>query len=231
MGTALYDALQDTDDIKVVAAVALTGKRERIGNMVIDETLEEALTTPFDVLVDFTSAEAARRHALAAVKAGRHVVIGTTGLTDEDYDELDSAARGRGVGVVAVENVAIAVTLLQRFAVQALELFDSWEVVSYAGEETPATPGRQARSLAAALESVRPFVAAESGSDGAGPIRCVREPGQAMGIGVVLTRGDDRLRLQYEAGEGAEPFLNGTLKAIRRASEFRGVMRGLDRIL
>ena len=44
------------------------------------------------MLVDFTSHEPALAHALAALAAGVHVVIGTSGLTADDFAEIDRAA-------------------------------------------------------------------------------------------------------------------------------------------
>ena len=57
-----------------------------------------------DVLIDYTSATAVKPSALAAIDAGMAVVIGTSGLTAEDFAEIDAAARGRSVGVVASGN-------------------------------------------------------------------------------------------------------------------------------
>lgn len=51
-----------------------------------------------DVLVDFTSATSVRRNGWAAANAGVDVVIGSSGLTADDYVELDGLARDRGVG-------------------------------------------------------------------------------------------------------------------------------------
>ena len=70
----------------------------------MSEALESA---GVDVLVDFTSAVAVKDNVWTAVQAGVHVVIGSSGLTSEDYEELDRLARRRGVGVIAAGNFSV----------------------------------------------------------------------------------------------------------------------------
>src|SRR5436309_2098712 len=47
----------------------------------------------------------------------------------------------------------------------------------------------------------------------------------------VLATADERLIVRHEAGSSAEPYVAGTLLAIRRVPEVTGVLRGLDRLL
>ena len=63
-------------------------------------TVAEALDG-VDVLIDYTSATAVKANTLAAIEAGVHVVIGSSGLTADDFAEIEAAARARSVGVVA----------------------------------------------------------------------------------------------------------------------------------
>ena len=56
-------------------------------------TLAEALTIPSDVLVDYTKPDVVGPHTLEAIAAGRHVVVGTSGLGADDYAAIDQAAR------------------------------------------------------------------------------------------------------------------------------------------
>src|SRR5688572_15295207 len=60
-----------------------------------------------DVAVDFTTAEAARANAATALAHGLSVVIGTTGLSEAELDELDAAARGAERGALVAPNFAI----------------------------------------------------------------------------------------------------------------------------
>jgi 4-hydroxy-tetrahydrodipicolinate reductase len=53
----------------------------------------EALSGPCDGFVAFSHPAVAKTHVLQALTAGAHAVVGTSGLTDEDYDEIDRASR------------------------------------------------------------------------------------------------------------------------------------------
>ena len=48
------------------------------------------------MLVDYTHADVVRENVLAALAHGVHVVVGSSGLTAEDYAEIDALARERG---------------------------------------------------------------------------------------------------------------------------------------
>jgi 4-hydroxy-tetrahydrodipicolinate reductase len=80
-------------------------------------TVAEALdAAPADVLVDYTSASAVKDNVLAAVDRRVAVVIGSSGLSAADYEEVDRRARAQEVGVIAAGNFSITAALLLRFA-------------------------------------------------------------------------------------------------------------------
>ena len=87
-------------------------------------TADEALATPCDVFVEFTKPDAAKANIRAALSAGAHIVVGTSGLGDDDFAEIDALARDRRRGVLACGNFALTVVLLQRFAETAARYLD-----------------------------------------------------------------------------------------------------------
>ena len=116
---------------------------------------EEALVPPSDVVVDYTHPAAVKGHTLTALAAGRHVVIGTSGLTADDYREIDAAARGAGKGVVAAGNFSITAALLTRFAEEAARYLADVEVIDYASATKPDVPSGTARELAERVAAAR----------------------------------------------------------------------------
>ena len=58
---------------------------------------------------------------MTAIRAGVHVVVGSDGLTADDYTELDDLARDRNVGVVTAGNFSIMTATLKRAAAQAAQ--------------------------------------------------------------------------------------------------------------
>jgi 4-hydroxy-tetrahydrodipicolinate reductase len=243
VGTPLAQAVRDSDDLALVAGIARRASGQDVAGVRVSGSVEEALRTPFDVFVDYTAADAVKGNVLAAVRAGRHVVVGSSGLADADYAAIDTEARARGVGVVAVGNFAITAALLQRFAVDAAKYLPSWEIIdmAYAGKKD--APSGMARELAWRLSEVRApeteipvektvgSVEARGAEVNRSRIHSVRLPGYTIGLEVRFGLPDERLTITYDAGPGAAPYIAGTLLAIRRAAGFTGVVRGLDRLL
>src|SRR5262249_20573658 len=122
-------------------------------------TVEEALDeVPSDVLVDYTSAAAVKGHVLAALDRRVAVVVGSSGLTGADYEQIDERARQQRVGVIAAGNFSVMAALLLRFASEGARHLGSWEVIDYASLGKPDAPSGTARELAERLEAVGPPV-------------------------------------------------------------------------
>jgi dihydrodipicolinate reductase len=67
-------------------------------------------------------------------------VVGTSGLNDDDYGELDTVARSRERGVLAVGNFALTVVLLQKFAEMAQVTRCDCQAMSSAPKSSSACP-------------------------------------------------------------------------------------------
>jgi 4-hydroxy-tetrahydrodipicolinate reductase len=247
----IADAIEAADDLALTAGVSRSAAGQGLGEVTgldndgwVYATVGEALASaPVDVLVDYTSAAAVRGHVRAAVEAGVHAVIGTSGLTEDDYQELDGLARVRGVGVIAAGNFSVMAAVLRRAATLAAQHLDYWEIVDYASQTKPDVPSGTSRELAETLARVhrpRPAVAlsdlhgpAEArGADVAGTrIHSVRLPSFVVTTEIVFGGPGERLILRHDPGLTPEPYVPGTLLAIRRVAEVPGVRRGLDSLL
>ena len=158
---------------------AVTGSS---GRGLVYATVAEALASAqVDVLVDYTSAAAVRNNVWAAVEAGVHVVVGSSGLTAGDYQELDRLARDRGVGVIAAGNFSVMAAVLRRAAAMAARHLDQWEIIDYASDDKPDVPSGTAAELAETLAQVRTPGLTVGLSDLHGPV-------EARGADVAGTR-------------------------------------------
>ena len=205
-------------------------------------TVAEALDG-VDVLIDYTSVEVVKANALAAIAAGVAVVIGTSGLTADDFAELDAAARERSVGVVASGNFSLTAAMCQAAALLAARHLPQWEVIDYASATKPDVPSGTARELAERLGEVRapelgrPLdeihgpVEARGASVAGSQVHSVRLPSFVVSTEVVFGLPGERLSIRHDAGESPAPYVAGTLIAARRAPELVGLTRGLDSLL
>ena len=235
----------------LAAAVSRTHAGRNLGEVLGDTKIScpiyasaaEALAQGCDVFVEYTKPDQAKANVLAALEHGAHVVIGTSGLTDADYAEIDSAARRQKRGVLAVGNFALTVVLMQTFAEMAAKLIPQWEIIDYAHDGKLDAPSGTARELAARLSRVRkpePTVPVEQttgernarGATLSGAqVHSLRLPGYVIGAEVIFGMPGQRLSLRHDAGGSAKPYVDGALLAIRRVSTLVGLHRGLDRVL
>jgi 4-hydroxy-tetrahydrodipicolinate reductase len=236
-GSAIAPAVEEADDLELVGGVSRSDANHHA-------SVEEALTTaPADVLVDFTHASAVKDNVLAALEHGANVVIGSSGLSADDFDAIEARARETSLGVVAAGNFSLSAALLLRSAVEAAKHFDTWEIIDYASAKKTDAPSGTARELAERLAEVRePMIGVPVdeviGPDGARgatvagvQVHSVRLPSFVVSTEIVFAASGERLSLRHDADQTPAPYVAGTLLAIRAVPGRVGLTRGLDRLL
>jgi 4-hydroxy-tetrahydrodipicolinate reductase len=251
VGQPLCQAVSATEDLRLIGAVSPTHKGRKLQDVIgeadldltISGSVAEALDTPTDILVDYTNAAAVKGNVMTAISKGVHVVIGSSGLTDEDFSEVNQAALDHQVGVIAAGNFAITAVLLQRFACEAAKYLSHWEIIDYASDTKQDAPSGTTRELAFRLSEIRRPEVKHPISETIGEresrgttlngsqIHSLRLPGYVIGVEAIFGAPDERLTIRHDAGSGAGPYIQGTLLAIREVRDHVGLTRGLDKIL
>jgi 4-hydroxy-tetrahydrodipicolinate reductase len=250
-GSALAHAIARSEDIAIVAAVSRTHAQRVLGDVLAEPrltcpvyaTAHEALAHPSDVFFEFTKPDVAKFNVLAALHQGSHVVIGTSGLTNDDYTEIAAAAESHQRGVLAVGNFALTVVLLQKFAEIAARYIPQWEIIDYAHADKKDAPSGTARELAFRLSQVRPseltvpleqiqgIVETRGARFTGSQIHSIRLPGYTISAEIIFGLPDQKLTIRHDAGSSAQPYVDGALLAIRKVNTFIGLRRGLDHVL
>ena len=178
-----------------------------------------------DVLIDYTSPTVVKANTLTAIDAGVGVVIGTSGLTGSDYEEIDEAARARSVGVVASGNFSLTAAMCQVAALLAARHLPHWELIDYASATKPDVPSGTAQELAERLQEIRPPLLGFPIEELHGPreargatiagtqVHSVRVPRFVVSTEVIFGLPDERLSIRHDAGGSPEPYVAGTLLA------------------
>jgi 4-hydroxy-tetrahydrodipicolinate reductase len=254
VGRALVQAIAASDDLRLAAAVSRSAAGQDAGEMAggaaagvtVSARLEEALAAPSDVVIDYTKPHVVKAHVLLALDQGRHVVVGTSGLSAEDYAEIDAAAREAERGVLAAGNFSITATLLRRFALEAARYVADVEIIDYASPSKADTPSGTGRELAELIGAMRrpptskpvgelSGVRETRGGAVGGPIpvqvHSVRMPSYVLSCEALFGADNERLVIRHDAGSSAAPYVAGTLLAARRVSSFTGLKRGLDTVM
>jgi 4-hydroxy-tetrahydrodipicolinate reductase len=254
VGKALVAAIGEADDLVLAGAVSRSAAGRDAGEaaglpangVVISASLEDALKARSDVVIDYTKPGAVKAHALTALAAGRHVVIGTSGLGADDYEEIDRAARSAGMGALAAGNFSITATLMRRFAMEAARYVPDVEIIDYASASKVDTPSGTARELAellgaarqpatstplSELSGLRETRGGAIGSPNPVQVHSLRMPSFVLSCEVVLGADNERLAIRHDAGSSAAPYVAGTLLAARRVGTLTGLKRGLDAVM
>jgi len=250
-GSALSKGIFEAPDLQLVAGISRTHAGKPLGDVLsmpgmdtpIFGTASEALETRLDVFVEYTKPGAAKPNVLAALRAGAHVVVGTSGLSEDEYREIDEVARQVKRGVLAVGNFALTAVLLQKFAEIAAKYIPHWEIIDYAHADKRDVPSGTALQLANRLSLVResqldiPLDEVQGPKESRGvrlqgsQVHSVRLPGYMISVDAIFGMSDQKLILRHESGTSAEPYVDGALLAIRNVSRMVGLQRGLDRVM
>jgi 4-hydroxy-tetrahydrodipicolinate reductase len=254
VGRALVAAIAGSADLELAGAVSRSAAGQDAGTAVglapvgvtVSATLEQALGIPSDVVIDYTKPNSVRAHTLAALAAGRAVVIGTSGLGAEDFAEIAARAEAAGKGVIAAGNFSITATLLKRFALEAARFVPDVEIIDYASAGKPDTPSGTGRELAEMLAAVRSAGTAKPVGELSGlretrgasvgtpipvQVHSVRMPSYVLACEAIFGAPDERLVIRHDAGSSAAPYVGGTLFAARKVGGITGLVRGLDSLL
>lgn len=238
-------------DFKIVAAIARQSFGKDIGEVLgveragvdICQSLDEALTQPFDVLIDYTKPDSVKARTMTALDRGLRVVIGTSGLTSADFDEIQEKAERQGLGVIAAGNFSVTAALAKHFALIAAQHLPSWEIIDYAHAEKIDTPSGTVRELAEKLAEVRknhvslPIEKvmgernARGGAIAGTQVHSIRLPSYVIAFETIFGLPNERLTIRHDAGSGADPYVTGTLLAAQKVMGVTGLVRGLDTLL
>lgn len=251
-GSALSKGVELHQNMELVCAVS----RKQAGNdlahflnldanqIPIYKDVESALKKEqFDVLVEYTKPDVAKKNIIAALEKGANVVVGTSGLTVDDYKTIAKAAIENNSSVLAVGNFAITVVLLQKFSEIAAKYIPNYELIDYAHEDKIDSPSGTARELANKLSQVQEStlfvgednVVGEKASRGVRlngvQVHSVRLPGHVISIETIFGLKDEKLTMRHDSGASAEPYVKGGLLAIEKVGTFKGLKRGLDSVM
>lgn len=250
-GSALARGIARAADLQLVSAVARSHAGKNLGAVLEIENLDcpiyanaqAAFAQPCDVFFEYTKPDVAKTNILTALQHGAQVVVGTSGLTIDDYAEIERVALEKQRGVLAVGNFALTVVLLQKFAEMAAKYISQWEIIDYAPDDKIDAPSGTARELAHRLSRVRASqltipldqVRGEPNARGArvteSQVHSIRLPGYTLSTEIIFGMPEQRLSIRHDTGASAEPYVDGALLAIRKVSSFVGLRRGLDSVL
>jgi 4-hydroxy-tetrahydrodipicolinate reductase len=225
-----------TDSIKVVVSGAAGRMGETVCGAVegadgmeligradpqLDTSVEDAAQGA-DVMVDFTTPEAAPANVAAAIGAGVHTVVGTTGF---DLDELRSTVEGADgdAKCFVAPNFAIGAVLMMEASRQIAPHMPEVEVIELHHDQKKDAPSGTAKRTADLIR--------EAGGKVHEPIHSVRLPGLVAHQAVIFGGEGQTLTIRHDSVDRSS-FMPGVLLAVRRVSELpERFVVGLENLL
>ncbi|HXX36670.1 MAG TPA: 4-hydroxy-tetrahydrodipicolinate reductase [bacterium] len=252
MGRAAIRTIARRDDMLLVGALGRTGSVGQdagvvagagtLGVPIGTDLAHMFLTARPTVLVDLSRGDAAVEHAEVALDHRIPVVIGATGLREEDVARLRERCRAERVGVLIAPNFALGAILMMEFARRAARYFPHVEITELHHDrkrDAPSgTAARTARLIAAARgEAPQPAVSeteivpgVRGGLVEGVRVHSVRLPGLQAHQEVLFGGPGQTLLLRHDS-LSEESFMPGLILAIERAGALEDLVEGLEHIL
>ncbi len=194
-----------------------------------------------DVLVDFTIAPVTVPAAMMALKHNVNLVIGTTGLKQDEINHIGNLAKERGVGVVIAPNFALGAIIMTYLSRLAARYFDYAEIIELHHHlKVDAPSGTSIKTAMAIVEgrNGKPFgqMPEQKDTESRGktvsgvPIHSVRLPGILASQEVIFGTSGQTLSIKHDT-TSRECYMPGVLLAIKEVINRKGLVYGLDTLL
>ena len=242
MGQAAYKMVTEDNTLEVVGLLdPLTSQKEVAGVPVFNQK-EDLIGLEADVWVDFTTPKVAYEHTRFALEHGFAPVVGTTGFTSDEIEELIELSRKRELGGLIATNFAVGAVLLMQFAAQAAKYFPNVEIIELHHDQKKDAPSGTAIKTAELISKVRPqkpqgamdekeVLPGARGAELDGMrIHSVRLPGLVAHQEVIFGGQGEGLTLRHDSYD-RQSFMTGVNLGIKEVVNKKELVYGLEYLL
>ncbi len=236
MGREVCEAVMNDSSMNLVAKIDIQGDSYR--------TIEEAKRyTEIDVIVDFTQPKVIYENAKYCLRNGINIVIGTTGLKDEEISFLKKLSEDNKVGCFIAPNFSTGAVLMMKFAKMAAKYFDNAEIIELHHNQKKDAPSGTAIKTALMMSEEKesfkkdncPEVETIEGARGGTSysdiqIHSVRMPGYIASQEVILGAAGQILTIRHDSMD-RKCYMPGVLMAVKYVKEHKNFVYGLDNII
>ena len=250
MGREVVKAVLKEADLELVGAVDQfnSGKdiatvigSEAIGVIIRSDLAESLRLDQPEVVVDFTTPATVMGNLRVVLQAGVNAVIGTTGLSKLNLEEITALCGQYHANTLVAPNFAIGALLMMRFAVLAGQYFPQVEIIELHHDQKLDAPSgtaiKTAEMILAGREATDGVKVGEEkiqgvrgGELGGIHLHSIRLPGLIAHQEVIFGGEGQTLTIRHDS-LSRESFMPGVVTAIRKIGEYPGLTYGLDKIL
>jgi 4-hydroxy-tetrahydrodipicolinate reductase len=250
MGLMVCRAVAGADDLALVAAIDRSKIGENIGaqighpklNIPVSDELDRLLEAEAEIAIDFTHPDVVMENIRWCIDHGVHLVVGTTGISQEDLQAIEKAIADEGseTNVIVASNFALGAVLMLRFASQAVRFFPAVEVIELHHDQKADAPSGTAIATVHRLEEERAntwrgpvaesLEGARGGDVGGIRVHSVRLPGLVAHQEVIFGGEGQTLTIRHDSTDRSS-FIPGVLMAARAVMTRPGLTVGLEPLL
>ncbi len=236
MGQEVIKAVTASDDMTLVAKIDI-----KDGEFATIKDAKDSVR--IDILIDFTQPKSIYENALYCLNNGINIVVGTTGLSDEQISELKTLSEKEKLGCFIAPNFSTGAVLMMKFAQIASKYFQNAEIIElHHNQKKDAPSGTAVRTALMMSEENSDFtrdncpeVETIEGARGAESynnihIHSVRLPGYIASQEVIFGAGGQILTIRHDS-MNRECYMDGVLRAVRYLNENHKFIYGLDKII
>ena len=197
-----------------------------------------------DVMVDFTQPKNVFENAIICLENGVRPVIGTTGLTDSQIEELKEISKAKGLGCLIAPNFSTGAVLMMMFAKQAAKYFDNAEIIELHHNQKKDAPSGTAIKTALMMSETGKMTFAQGnceetetivGSRGGTSysdihIHSVRMPGYIASQEVLFGASGQLFKIRHDSMD-RKCYMDGVKLAVKYVADHNEFVYGLENIM
>jgi 4-hydroxy-tetrahydrodipicolinate reductase len=251
MGREAVKLVNETEHFQLVAVIDRKNDglnlSELDGFMGIDAPIYSDIEECFqknhvDVLIDLTTPEMGMHHTRTALDYGVRPVVGTTGFSNNELQELRAICEEKQLGCIIAPNFAVGAILMMKFSQMAAKYFPNVEIIELHHDQKLDAPSGTAVKTAQMISEVRPAhqqghpdeketMAGARGADFEGMhIHSVRLPGLIAHQQVLFGADGQSLTIRHDSYNRAS-FMSGVRVAVEAVISLNLFVYGLENIL
>ena len=233
MGQVICRGLLASPDYELSAGIDVSRVGEDLGsvlqlghlNVAITENLQSTLEkAKIDLAIDFTTPSVVVANVAQCIQEKVPVLVGTTGISDEDLEKLHMLAVNTNTPVLVVPNFAIGALLMMEFSKKAAKYMPNVEIIELHHPQKldkPSGTAKRTRNI------IMKALGKDPGETEAVPIHSVRLPGFVAHQEVIFAAVGQCLTIRHDSFQ-RESFMPGVLLGLKQLAHVKGLKVGLD---
>ena len=262
MGSEVVNSVLNSSDCELVAAIDTNKKNNgenisqllnlKKSDVLVSNDLEGSLCSISQdyrnekikpVLVDFTHPDSVYENTRSAIAYGISPVVGTTGLTPSQINDLSIFAQKANIGCAIIPNFSVGMVLLQQAASVAAKFYDNIELIEMHHNQKADSPSGTCIKTAEMIEEYpkkyNQSLVKESESlkgvrggvrDSGLNIHSIRLPGLLAHQVVIMGSPGETYTIKHDTID-RKAYMPGVLQAIRKIGKFDSLIYGLEKLI